>query len=264
MKKSVLFILSIGLSSQAFAKGENNDIFLSCEKTTLTKLLENIKEKNEFVSENPFSNNCVSFIVDKIDNPLFNNNNFHIKQLYETYSGLINNTENTVINLIDDKNKRLYQFFRISQEDFFVKNMKKSWTKNNEFMEMNFDEFLKLHELFHLDFEQQKDLNRKQKESLADISSVILISLQQNLNVKQTVEFLNTIKELRNKDKIRGYDHPLSGKIYDDEHLDKNMFNKIIKKLEQEDLELPLRDTILFNEIKDIDISKKINNIYKR
>lgn len=267
MKKSILVVLSLSLSASVLGeelKNEPNNIFEQCEKNTLNTLLDYTKKKKEFVSGNPFSDNCVSFSINKVEQPKYNKDNFELNQLYENYKKLIELKENMVVNLVDSKNNKVYQFFRMSEEDFFMQSMKKSWGSYNDLMEKYFDDFIKLHELYHLDFENQKDLRRKEQESLSDISSIVFLSLEKKLTVRETVDFLNTVKNLRNRDKIKGYEHPISGKVYDDEHLEKSMFNKIIDLLEDYDLELPLNKTDLFKNTTPEKLSKKIRDITKR
>lgn len=264
MKKSLLVVLSLSISSSALAVEENNNIFTQCEPSTLSTLLDYTKKKNEFVAQNPFSNNCVSFLINNIDSPIYTNENFELNQLYENYKKLSKTNENMVVNLVDHKNNKVYQFFRMSEEDFFMQSMKKSWGTYNELMEKYFDDFIKLHELYHLDFDNQKDLTRKEQESLSDISSIVFLSLEEKLTVSETIDFLKTVRNLRNRDKVKGYEHPISGKVYDDEHLEKSMFSKVIDKFEEYDLELPLNQVDLFKDIKKENISKKIRDITKR
>lgn len=262
MKKSILLVLSLNISGQAVS--EESNIFAQCESSTLSTLLHYTKTKNEFISQNPFSNNCVSFLINDIKKINYEKENFELNQLYDNYKKIALSNENMVVNLVDHKNNKVYQFFRMSEEDFFMQSMKKSWGTYNELMEKYFEDFIKLHELYHLDFENQKDLTRKEQESLSDISSIVFLSLDEKLTVSETIDFLKTVRNLRNRDKLKGYPHPLSGIVYDDEHYEKYMFSKVIDKLKESDLELPLNQLDLFKDIKKENISKKIRDITKR
>lgn len=277
MKK---ILLGISLTLATF---NSNNVFADdlydCSDFKINQLLEKMKSSTEFFAKNPFDKNCLPFVMHTKEVPSLTIDDFKgSKKLFDEYNLILKNQGFEVITLYNPSSGSFYQFFKLDEETPALKQMKDRWIKNNSKFAVYFDDFIKLHEITHLDFEAVKDIrnNHNAMESIADVSAVILLSFENKFTVKETIEFLSAVRDIRLKSANRkvGLRNNLAGNIQDGHgffanevnHIDRKIFSEIIRDLNSiKNQDQILKETEKMNDLENKDVVKFVKkNYYKK
>lgn len=269
MKKKVIigfsFLLS-AISMSAYANIENSRLY-NCEYNNVTQILMKMKQGSEIISKNPFNENstCSVLLINKIEKPSLSTEDFNNHFIYKEYKDIVENGKKEVTILIDKKNNKMYQFLRVNEDDLMYKNMKELWSKGNSKMAFYFDDFIKLHELAHLSKENIEDIEINSKETHADISSVLMLSIENKLTLKETIELLESVQRNRLNDRRVGYRNQEGKLIKDITHYDQKFFRFTISQLKSiKEQDKILNELEFFEGTKKEEIPKFVYNKFKK
>lgn len=243
----------INTSHNAVLTKKKYSVFKNCKKVVdISNYRQILREKNSGLFINPFQEkNCFPI-------------SFHIKEKNEFLKFLIDESDgsfdwklnsyaeseyNKYVNQIQLNDGRTVQLMRFTENDF----MKKILLDSKKYREvlLNYEEFLFLHELFHVEQANlDKDIKGNIKETLSDVASIIVLSSENNLSKEQSIALGNELYRLREQRAISAR----SG-----HHFNKIMFNMFLFYLKKDNL------PITVNSLKEaLIMAKEITTNYKQ
>lgn len=116
------------------------------------------------------------------------------------------------------KDGRFMQIMKFAESDFT--NKIKERDSNRDDLQLVYDEFFFLHELFHLtDMNYDKSLPQSVKESYSDVASVITISTTHSLDLEKTIDLAKDIYYTRKSEASNKYNSHISGSHWNSQML---------------------------------------------
>lgn len=254
MKKLLTIAACITFSCSAIAE----TVYLKdkCTEITIDNYQNFIDSKKNINIINPFDNGqCIPISYTEKDKSDLSKSDFsNNAQIFNLYKDFLDSKQTSVKMYYDKERKEVHTFFKFNIED--ENEMKFSIKKQRKLL-AHFDEFIFLHELMHTDHEiTLGDYKLSDKESISDISAILLISSKHDLSINYTKKMMEELYKVRKKESKHDYAGPGRNGAENFDHFNKdNMKNAIsfIKQLEKNNINLKVKS---FSEARNI--AKKI------
>lgn len=226
-KKVLALCLSISVSGMANSSELNNCVELNPDN--YKDFISNVQPEK---IKNPFSDNCVSMSYKEKDSTSLTVSDFddneEIKKLYDSF---LNNDLTNVSMIYNPENEKIYSFFKFNLNSEEI-NEFKSLAKRSR-LRNKVDEFIFLHELFHLNSEitRSKDISIGEKELISDVAAVIMMSSTHDMSPKDTEKLMRGVRKVR-ESLSRNSSHGGRDVQGDKNHYSRKDFNKIVSFFE--------------------------------
>lgn len=205
-----------------FVKGS---LFQDCsDDITIDNYQEKFVKGESFIAKHPFmKGHCVPFSFEVQESEQFKK--YLIDHAVTEKDALLSfaDLDDIYVSQLVMDDGRIAQMVKISTDNDFADKLKGRWKDREEIL-ANFEEFVGLHEIFHLQsISMDASIPGSVKEALSDISAVMVMSTTHEWTIDETIEMAEDVIHARTKDKES---HGLWS------HFNGDMMNRFIDYLE--------------------------------
>lgn len=224
MKKRHLVFACIAFNCSAMASDKVAEI-------TPENYMDYVSYNDTKSFKNPFEDSEVKLSYKSKDNPVLTAADFNdSEQIEEYYKQFMNDDLTSVKMLYNPEDSKLYSFFKFNLTGNEIKSLRKESKRSS--LRKSIDEFLFLHELFHLDSKTTRsDLKINQKESISDVAAVIMMGAKYDMSPKKLEKLMSGVLKVRRKISTS---KNISGKDFqgDMDHFDKKVLTSAVSFFE--------------------------------
>lgn len=202
-----------------------------CESLNMNKISEILNENKSQYVKNPFNNQrCVPISMESKNALELTKEDFaNSKGLFNVYKQFLK-TEETMVSEITVSGNRLVKMFKIDEDNPESIRLRERFS-DKKLLSANYDQWSFFHEMMHLSERPESDFPIRQKrEAVADIGSVLMISVNNGMTMDDTLELMTELYKARRND--AKYDTRKTGQHAAVGHYNKTAFRTAIKNME--------------------------------